>query len=60
MLELAIDTARDPMLWFLVGTAALYGALGDWAEALVFEYHYPDVLPGSLLSRFIVRLPVSG
>ena len=28
------DTARDPMIWFLVGTGALYAALGDRAEAL--------------------------
>lgn len=31
--ELAGDTARDPMIWFLVGTGALYGALGQVAEA---------------------------
>ena len=29
---------------------------GDWKEALVFEYHYPEVLPSSLISRFIVRM----
>ncbi|MCU0773957.1 MAG: cation-transporting P-type ATPase [Ideonella sp.] len=32
--ELARDTARDPMLWFLVGTAALFAVVGDTAEAL--------------------------
>ena len=31
--ELARDTARDPMIWFLVGTAILYFALGRSAEA---------------------------
>jgi len=31
---LAKDTARDPMLWFLVGTSGLFGLLGDAAEAL--------------------------
>jgi Ca2+-transporting ATPase len=29
------DTATDPMLWFLVGTGALYSFLGEYAEALV-------------------------
>ena len=28
---------------------------GDWDGALRFEYHY-DVLPGSVISRFIVRM----
>lgn len=28
---------------------------GDWAGALAFEYHY-NVLPGSVMSRFIVRM----
>ncbi len=32
--EIVGDTARDPMIWFLVGTGALYGALGEVPEAL--------------------------
>ncbi|MEM7759096.1 MAG: COR domain-containing protein [Cyanobacteria bacterium P01_A01_bin.40] len=28
---------------------------GEWENALAFEYHYP-VLPGSIISRFIVRM----
>ena len=28
---------------------------GDWGDALHFQYHY-DVLPGSIISRFIVRM----
>jgi Ca2+-transporting ATPase len=32
--ELARETARDPMIWFLVGTAGLYLALGSAVEAL--------------------------
>ena len=28
---------------------------GDWADALAFEFHY-SVLPGSIISRFIVRM----
>ena len=27
---------------------------GDWSDALAFQYHY-NVLPGSVISRFIVR-----
>jgi Ca2+-transporting ATPase len=33
--DLMRDTARDPMIWFLVGTSLLFGATGDYAEALV-------------------------
>lgn len=33
-LVVARDTARDPMLWFLVLTAGLFGLLGQVAEAL--------------------------
>jgi len=32
--DLAADTAKDPMLWFLVGASALYGFLGERAESL--------------------------
>jgi Ca2+-transporting ATPase len=32
---LARDTARDPMIWFLVGTAGIYGLLGSLPEATV-------------------------
>jgi Ca2+-transporting ATPase len=32
--ELARDTVRDPMLWFLVGTAALFAVVGETVEAL--------------------------
>ncbi|MEM6611640.1 MAG: COR domain-containing protein [Cyanobacteria bacterium P01_C01_bin.72] len=28
---------------------------GEWSKTLAFEYHYP-VLPGSIISRFIVRM----
>lgn len=30
-------------------------ATGDWINSLAFQYHY-DVLPGNVISRFIVRL----
>lgn len=32
--EIARDTVRDPMIWFLVGTAGLFFWLGDSTEAL--------------------------
>jgi Ca2+-transporting ATPase len=32
--ELAGQTARDPMLWFLIATGVLYAALGEAPEAL--------------------------
>jgi P-type Ca2+ transporter type 2C len=32
--ELARETARDPMIWFLLGTATLYAILGQYAEAI--------------------------
>lgn len=34
MLELVRETARDPMIWFLVGTAVLYAVLGEYSEAV--------------------------
>jgi Ca2+-transporting ATPase len=33
--ELAEETAKDPMIWFLVGTACLYFALGSTTESVV-------------------------
>jgi Ca2+-transporting ATPase len=32
---LARDTVADPMIWFLAGVSALYGAVGEAAEALI-------------------------
>jgi Ca2+-transporting ATPase len=34
---IARDTARDPMIWFLVATALLFAWLGDYAEAGVLS-----------------------
>ncbi|MBL9033137.1 MAG: cation-transporting P-type ATPase [Rhodospirillaceae bacterium] len=33
--DIARDTLRDPMIWFLVLTALLFAWLGDWVEAAV-------------------------
>ncbi len=35
LLAIARETAKDPMLWFLVGASVLYAVLGDWVEAAV-------------------------
>jgi Ca2+-transporting ATPase len=40
--ELARETARDPMIWFLLGTAGLYLALGSTVEALTL---FAAILP---------------
>jgi P-type Ca2+ transporter type 2C len=32
--ELARETARDPMIWFLIGTAVLYAVLSQYSEAI--------------------------
>jgi Ca2+-transporting ATPase len=34
-LRLALDTARDPMLWFLIAISALFTAIGSYGEAAV-------------------------
>ncbi|MGE0030342.1 MAG: cation-translocating P-type ATPase [Steroidobacteraceae bacterium] len=34
-LELLQDTARDPMIWLLIGTGVLYALIGDRNEALI-------------------------
>ncbi len=31
----ARDTLRDPMIWFLVGTAVLFASLGEFADAVI-------------------------
>jgi Ca2+-transporting ATPase len=50
--ELARETARDPMIWFLVGTAGLYLALGSTVEALtLFSAIFPLVGMDAYLHR---------
>jgi Ca2+-transporting ATPase len=29
------DTVKDPMIWFLAATSALFGIVGDYTEALI-------------------------
>lgn len=50
--ELARDTARDPMIWFLMGTATLYAVLGDVAESItLFVSLVPLVAMDAYLHR---------
>ncbi len=57
---LARDTARDPMIWFFAGTSALYGIVGQVAEAatllgaieplvLMLMIHIPLVITAALI-----------
>ena len=32
---LARETVKDPMLWFLLGTSALFATVGEWSEAAI-------------------------
>jgi len=33
--DLARETLKDPMLWFLVGTSALFAFVGQWSESAI-------------------------
>ncbi len=33
--DIARDTARDPMFWFLIGTSLLFAFLGDYSESVI-------------------------
>jgi Ca2+-transporting ATPase len=50
--ELALETAKDPMLGFLVGTSALYAFLGETTEALVL---LGSVVPLAGMDAFLHR-----
>ncbi|TDU32638.1 Ca2+-transporting ATPase [Panacagrimonas perspica] len=42
--EVLRDTVRDPMIWFLVGTAVLFAALGDYPESAVLSFALLPIL----------------
>jgi len=50
--ELARDTSRDPMLWFLLGTSIIYALLGETIEALVLAL---SILPLVALDAVLHR-----
>jgi Ca2+-transporting ATPase len=47
---LAADTARDPMLWFLLGTSALYASIGDRTESALLA---AAVLPLAAMDAYL-------
>ena len=49
---LARDTARDPMIWFFAGTSALYGVVGQVAEAATL---LGAIVPLVLMDVFLHR-----
>ena len=55
--ELCFDFPDQPNEQFLVPDLLPKeeADTGDWEDSLAFQYHY-DVLPGSIISRFIVRM----
>lgn len=52
VLDLLLDTARDPMIWFLLATGALYAALEQVAEALTLLI---AILPLAGMDAFLHR-----
>jgi len=50
--DLLRDTVKDPMIWFLAGTAALYAALGDRVEALTLV---AALVPLAAMDAFLHR-----
>jgi Ca2+-transporting ATPase len=51
-LDLARDTAKDPMLWFFMGTGVLYALVGQRAEAITLGI---AILPLLLMDAFLHR-----
>ena len=51
-LELARDTLKDPMIWFLVGTGLVYAWLGSYAEAATL---LAAILPLAGMDAFLHR-----
>jgi Ca2+-transporting ATPase len=49
---LAGATARDPMLWFLVGTSALYATIGEVVESTVLA---AAIVPLTLMDAYLHR-----
>lgn len=50
--ELARETARDPMIWFLVGTSVLYAVLGEVTEAITLA---ASIVPLVALDAYLHR-----
>ncbi len=48
--SLLVNTSRDPMLWFLLGTSTLYAAIGDRTEAALLA---AAVLPLAAMDAYL-------
>src|SRR5262249_51549886 len=51
-LELARDTAKDPMLWFFLGTGVVYAMVGERVEAVTLVV---AIAPLLLMDAFLHR-----
>ena len=51
-LDLARDTAKDPMLWFFLGTGIVYALVGQRVEAITLGI---AILPLLLMDVFLHR-----
>src|ERR1700675_2609931 len=51
-LDLARDTAKDPMLWFFLGTGVIYALVGQRVEAVTLAV---AILPLLLMDVFLHR-----
>ena len=51
-LDLARDTAKDPMLWFFLGTGIIYALVGERVEAITLAV---AILPLLLMDVFLHR-----
>jgi Ca2+-transporting ATPase len=51
-LDLARDTAKDPMLWFFLGTGVVYALVGERVEAITFIV---AIAPLLLMDAFLHR-----
>ncbi len=51
-IDLARDTARDPMLWFFLGTGIIYALVGQRVEAITLAF---AILPLLLMDVFLHR-----
>lgn len=49
-LELALDTLKDPMIWFLVGTGSIFVFVGQKSDAIVL---FAAILPLVFMDAFL-------
>ena len=59
-LELARETLKDPMIWFLVMTALAYACLGNYPEALTLVVAIPPLIAMDAFLHRRVRVSAAG